>query len=224
MNIQDALVKMIANVDRKGANRLIEEWGGEYGYDNLLVEVLGPALRKVGKMWYGEEFSLAHGYVASKIAEDALKKFIQTKGEATSGSPRKGPVVLGNIEDDCHPLGRKIVATFLKVEGWAVHDLGIDVEAKIFVDEAIKVGAKVIGVSAMIFTTAENIRGVRSEIDERGLKGRIQLAVGGAAFRLRPGLVEQVGGDGTAVDALDAPVLFARLWNQAIQEGGERNE
>ena len=103
-------------------------------------------------------------------------------------------------------------------------DLGIDVEAKTFVDRAEMAGAKVIGVSAMTFDTAANIRGIRSEIDKRGLKGRIQLAVGGAVFRLRPELVEQVGGDGTAADALYAPALFARLWDQAVRKEGQGNE
>ncbi len=219
MEIHTSLIAMITNADRKGANRLLEEWVAEYGYDNLLVDVIGPVLREVGEMWQKEEFSLAHSYVASKIAEDAMEKFARATGDAQPGT--KGPVVLGNIEDDCHPLGCKLVEAFLKADGWKVSDLGIDIEAKIFVDEALNVGAKVIGVSAMIYTTAENIRDIRTEIEERGLKGRIQLAVGGAVFRLRPELVAQVGGDGTAADALEAPALFTRLWNRAIQEEGE---
>ena len=216
MDIHTALLAMITHADRKGAERLIEEWGAGHGFDNLLVDVIGPVLREVGEMWQSEDFSLAHSYVASKIAEDAVNKFVRTTGGAEFGT--KGPAVLGNIEDDCHPLGRRLVAAFLKADGWKISDLGIDVEAKAFVDEAVKVGAKVIGVSAMIYTTAENIRAIRAEIDERGLNGRIQLAVGGAVFRLRPELVELVGGDGTAADALEAPALFTRLWSRAEHE------
>jgi methylmalonyl-CoA mutase cobalamin-binding domain/chain len=133
----------------------------------------------------------------------------------------KGPVILGNIEDDCHPLGRKIVASFLRLNGWDVRDLGIDVEAGRLVDEAILVGAKVIGVSAMIFTTARNIRKVREEIDRRGLTGMIMLAVGGAVFHLRPELVQEVGGDGTADNAFAAVSLFERLWKLAEEGGGQ---
>lgn len=224
MDINETLIKMITNSDRNGAKRIIEEWGSEHGYENLLVEVLGPTLRRVGEMWRGDEFSLAHAYIASKIVEDALEKYEQEKGDVLAGVTGKGPVVLGNIEDDCHPLGRKIVVSFLKANSWDVHDLGIDVEAKTFVDEAVRVGAKVIGVSAMIFTTAENIREVRAEIDNKGMKGRIQLAVGGAVFRLRPELVEQVGGDGTAKDAIEAPALFTRLWDLAVLNEEGSNE
>ena len=87
-----------------------------------------------------------------------------------------------------------------------------------FVDAALANGARVIGVSAMMLTTAENIRALRSEIDARGLGGRIQLAVGGAVFKLRPELMLEVGGDGTASSAIQAPELFERLWAHSLAE------
>jgi methylmalonyl-CoA mutase cobalamin-binding domain/chain len=155
------------------------------------------------------------------IVEETLRRYEDSTAvrPSTEGS-LKGPVILGNIEDDCHPLGRKIVASFLRLNGWDVRDLGIDVEAEALVDEAERVGAKVIGVSAMLFTTANNIRKVRQEIDRRGLTGKIMLAVGGTVFQLRPELVEEVGGDGSAPNAFAAVGLFERLLKQA-EEGGE---
>jgi len=134
----------------------------------------------------------------------------------SEGQSPKGTVVIGNIEEDFHALGRRMVGTFLRAEGWIVHDLGNDVPAKEFVDKALEVGARVIGVSAMMMTTALNIRRVRQEIDSRGLTGRIQLAVGGAVFCVSPGLVDEVGGDGTAANALAASGLFDRLWRESI--------
>lgn len=225
MKTVESLVEFLISADRERASRLIDEWGAEHGFDNILMDVLAPALRIVGDSWQKEEdVSLAQAYVAAKVAEDALAKYSAGAGKGPSTPATKGPVVLGNIEDDCHPLGRRIVAAFLKADGWMVHDLGYDVESKMFVDEAEKVGAKVIGVSAMMYSTAENVRGLRTEIDSRGLKGRIQLAVGGAVFRLRPELVEQVGGDGTAGNALGASELFGRLWNRAEREEDKTDE
>lgn len=72
-----------------------------------------------------------------------------------------------------------------------------------------------IGVSAMMYTTALNIKSLRAEIDRRGLTGKIQLAVGGAVFVLRPDLVDEIGGDGTARNAMAAPALFDDLWEKA---------
>jgi methanogenic corrinoid protein MtbC1 len=106
-----------------------------------------------------------------------------------------------------------MVAVFLRAAGWKVVDMGNDVAPADFVAAAVRHGARVIGVSAMMLTTAENIRAVREELDARGLSGRIRLAVGGAVFKLRPELVSEVGGDGTAPSAIQAPALFDILWD-----------
>jgi len=217
MDIQHSLVEMIKKADRQGANLLLDTWAGEYGYEKLLNEVLEPTLQMIGEKWYSAEaFSLAQAYVAAKVAEDALLKIVAHKKESDGTPPEKGPVVIGNIEEDFHSLGRRMVGIFLEADGWIVHDLGNDVPAEEFVDKAVEVGAKVIGVSAMMRTTAHNIREVRTELDRRGLSGRIQLAVGGAVFLVCPGLDLEVGGDGTTRTAIDAAPLFNRLWDRAV--------
>lgn len=219
MDIQQSLIERIHLGDRVGANALLEAWASEYGYEHLLTEVLDPTLIRIGEEWCSSEtFTLAQVYVAAKVTEDVLGKIAAQRKSPSEGQPPKGPAVIGNIEEDFHALGRRMVGTFLRTEGWIVHDLGNDVPAAVFVDKAQEVGARVIGVSAMMMTTARNIKRLREEVDHRGLAGRIQLAVGGAVFRVCPGLAEEVGGDGTASNALGAAGLFNRLWEQSVRK------
>jgi methanogenic corrinoid protein MtbC1 len=222
MDIQQSLIERIRLADRQGANALLDAWAAEHGYERMLKDVLDPTLTLIGEEWRtAETFTLAQVYVAAKVTEDVLSRIAELRKMPFDGRPPKGPVVIGNIEEDFHALGRRMVGTFLRAENWIVHDLGNDVTATEFVDKALEVGARVIGVSAMMMTTARNIRNVREEIDSRGLTGRIHLVVGGAVFRICPGLVEEVGGDGTAPDALSVPALFDRLWEEsARKEGG----
>jgi methanogenic corrinoid protein MtbC1 len=216
MDIQQLLIERIHRGDRVGANALLDAWASEHGDERLLAEVLDPTLLRIGEEWRSSEtFTLAQVYVAAKVTEDVLGKIAARRKSPSGDRPPKGPVVIGNIEDDFHALGRRMVGTFLRTDGWIVHDLGNDVPAAVFVDRAQEVGARVIGVSAMMMTTARNIKRLREEIDRRGLAGRMQLAVGGAVFRVCPGLSEEVGGDGTAPDALGAAGLFDRLWEQS---------
>jgi methanogenic corrinoid protein MtbC1 len=93
--------------------------------------------------------------------------------------------------------------------------LGNDVLATEFVDKAVELKARVIGISAMMYSTAVNIKKVRDEIDKRKLTNQIKLAVGGAVFRLRPELVAEVGGDGTTGNAMNANLLFEKLWSES---------
>lgn len=219
------LVNCIRGADRSAARALVDDWATGHSLEEAVTGLLAPALEAFGRLWADsrEGTSLAQGYVAAKVAEDLLARVLEQK---TAGGPppgpRKGPVVLGNIEDDYHPLGRKMVIAFLRCEGWEVHDLGVDVPAAVFVDRAEELGARVLGASAMMFSTARNVRKLREEIDRRGLGGRLQLAVGGAVFKLRPELVAEFGADGTAGNALEAPALFDRLWSRAAEaaQGG----
>lgn len=218
-NHSQELLEAIQRADRAGANAVIEAWALGRDYRSVVPDLLAPALETFGTLWAGGsgEVSLATGYVASKIAEDVLAKLLaESAARGLSGAPLRGPVLLGNVEDDFHPLGRKMVVAFLRADGWEVHDLGVDVSAEQFVDKAEETGARVIGASAMMYTTAKNVLKLRQELDRRGHHGSIQLAVGGAVFKLRPELVADFGGDGTASSAVEASALFGRLWQQAL--------
>jgi methylmalonyl-CoA mutase cobalamin-binding domain/chain len=214
MNVADAskhLVELILLGNRKEAMELLDASAAKMHWRKTIDGVLEPALDEIGKRWAAENISLAAGYLAGKIAEDTLLKAF----EAEEALPQtKGPIVIGNVEDDFHSLGRKLVGIFLRTAGWKVIDLGNDVPAEDFINAAVAGEAKIIGVSAMMLTTAENIRKIRSELDRRGLTGRILLAVGGAVFKIRPELVAEVGGDGTVSSAVDAPRLMAELLRQ----------
>lgn len=215
MDTKQKLLELIVRADRTSASRLLDSWASEHSYEQLMADIIEPVLTEIGRRWAEEGVSLAQGYITAKITEDALNKVVAERSDKNEISERKGPVIMGNIEDDSHALGRKMVVTFLEADGWEVRDLGNDVLADEFVDTALEIGAKVIGVSAMMYTTAQNIRKVRDEIDNRNLTGKIQLAAGGAVFVLRPELIKEVGGDGTTRNAIGAPELFSKLLENA---------
>lgn len=218
MDIIESLFERIRAGDRPGANALLDAWSEAQGHDRLLAEVLEPLLRRIGEEWCGEgTCTLAQAYVAGKVAEDALAKI--AAGLGAEPAVTQGPVVVGNIADDFHALGRRMVGKFLRAAGWEVHDLGNDVAPEAFVETACRVGARIVGASAMTLGTARNVRRLRDEIDRRGLAGRLQLAVGGAVFLVRPELLSEVGGDGTARSAPEAGRLFAELWERSVRAG-----
>ncbi len=214
-----ALQEAVEDADLRTGRMLLGSIAATYGYDALVLDVFEPLLTTIGERMRRNEIPLAQSYMFSALAEEMMDTYGAVSGGATpEGAPLKGPVVMANIEDDCHPLGRKIVSSLLRIHGWQVYDLGIDVEAETIVDEAIKTGASAIGVSAMIFSTAENIIRVRRAIDASGYNNRIRLVVGGAVFRLRPELVEEVGADATAPNAFSALAIFDALEKQRGKE------
>lgn len=215
-DVRQSLVALIRQADRTGANALLDLCSSRHGYEQVFKLVLEPALYTIGESISGEKYALAQAYVAAKVAEGMLSKAISPFDGNSATGPAKGHAVLGNAEGDFHALGRRMVATMLRANGWVIDDLGNDVPANEFVDKALESGARIIGVSAMTMSAAQAIRDVRREIGMRGLSGRMQLAVGGAVFVVMPTLLDEVGGDGTAPSMFEAPRLFERLWQRSI--------
>lgn len=208
---QEIIAELINEGEKDKAVRQLLDWSFETSFKDIIFNILEPMLVKWGKLWMQGKLSLAHGYLSGKVAEEFY--FIASKDPEfnTLSTKSKGTVILGNIEDDFHPLGRRLVNIYSQANGWNVIDLGNDVPAELFVEKAIENDAGIIAVSAMMFTTAKNIIKVRQELDKNSLSDKIKLAVGGAVFKLRPELVAEIGGDGTADTAMGASDLFEKL-------------
>lgn len=210
-DLKQKLLRLIIDAQRSEAVELICNLAEKTGYFAAINSLLEPVLIEIGELWSKEKLSLAQGYVAAKITEDILLKALESQEWQMENKRNQVPVILANIEDDFHSLGRKMIGTFLQATGWQVHDLGNDVTAAEIIDAAVNYNAPIVGVSAMMYTSALNIKKVREEINARQLQDKIKLAVGGAIFKVRPELVAEVGGDGTAASATQVSDLFNRL-------------
>lgn len=208
---QEIIASLINNGEKDRAIQQLTEWSQQSSFKSVIYTIMEPLLVRYGKLWMQGKLSLAHGYLSGKVAEGFYMIAAQdAEFNQSSGKPR-GTIILGNIEDDFHPLGRRLVNVYSQAAGWNIIDLGNDVQPELFVEKAVACHADIIAVSAMMFTTAKNIIKVRTELDRNALSGKIKLAVGGAVFKLRPELVHEIGGDGTAETAMDAPKLFETL-------------
>lgn len=214
---QELIATLISEGEKDKAVQLLSDWSYQSSFKDIIFSVLEPMLVEWGKLWMSGKLSLAHGYLSGKVAEEFYLLAANDTEFKNSKAKSKGTVILGNVEDDYHPLGRRLVGIYAQAAGWEIIDLGTDVPAELFIEKAIENKADIIAVSAMMFTTAKNIIKVRHELDANALSGKVKLAVGGAIFKLRPELVAEIGGDGTAETAINAPDLFdALLKSKAI--------
>lgn len=209
MDFKLEILSAIQSADLNRATELLNQWGKINGFEIFIEEVLLPVLEKYTVDNFKLDGSpLAQGYVAARFAEISMEMVLKNSQSKEIIKAVKGPVIIGNIEDDFHSLGRRIICSFLKTKGWIIYDLGNDIPAEEFVNKAIDVNAKIIAASAMMYSTAVNISAIRELLIKRNLENNIKLAVGGAIFNLRSELINEVGGDGTANSAIHVPQLF----------------
>jgi len=173
--------------------------------EDIVFKVVIPGLDLMVKaLNEGFDTNLAQHFMTSQIAAEVTEKMLaQFKAQPEV----VGRVVIGTAAGDLHTLGKRIVIGCLKAQMIEVSDLGVNVPAEKFVDQAVSWNAQVIAVSAMMVHTARGENGalkVRKLLKERGLEDRIKLVVGGAPFRYDPELYKMVQADAWAENGVTA--------------------
>jgi corrinoid protein of di/trimethylamine methyltransferase len=113
-----------------------------------------------------------------------------------------GKVVIGTVQGDIHEIGKTLVATMLSASGFEVHDLGVDVSARQFVDTVRNLGADVVGLSALLTTTILNQEAVILNLKEAGLREQVKVIIGGVPASQE--WADEIGADGYAENATEA--------------------
>ncbi len=121
---------------------------------------------------------------------------------ATSGAKAKGKVVLGTVKGDLHDIGKNLVRMMMEGKGLEVIDLGVDVPADKFIDEAIANEADVIALSALLTTTMTEMKNVIDKVNASSLAGKVKIMIGGAP--VTDNFRASIGADGYAADAATA--------------------
>jgi len=115
---------------------------------------------------------------------------------------KKGTVVCGTVKGDIHDIGKNILAALLSANGFDIHDLGVDVPTSKFIEEAEKVGADIIALSALMSSTIGGQKDVIDYLKETGRREKFIVMVGGGPTT--PEWTEEIGADGYAETATEA--------------------
>jgi trimethylamine corrinoid protein len=159
-----------------------------------------PGINKVGEL-FGEGQLFLPELIMSANAMQGVIDIIDTALEKTGEKQAQGRVVLGTVEGDLHDIGKTIVVSLLKANGFEVKDLGRDVAVDRFIEEAEAFNADIIGSSALLTTTMNVQKELEEKLKAKGLKGRFKTVVGGAPVTER--WAKRIGADAYAADAMD---------------------
>lgn len=175
----------------------------------LIRDVLVPTLIRIGEAFQSLEIFLPELILAGEAAKESthlLEEVIRKQGREVEV---KGTVVIGTVEGDIHDIGKNIVASLLNAHGFRVIDLGKDVSADTFIDEAEKNRADVIAMSALMNTTRPGQKNTIQLMEEIGVRKKYKVIVGGGS--VNQSWADEIGADGFAENAPAAAQLCQRL-------------
>ena len=176
---------------------------------SLLSEYMIPGMLEVGNLMQEGEYFIPEVLRSAKAMKGVLE-ILEPLLEASGGAQSVGYIVIGTVDGDIHDIGKNLVTMLLKGSGFAVNDLGVSVKSEAFV-EALKEkeGAVLLGLSALITPTLDEMPVVIKAIEEAGLRDRVKIMVGGAPVTQE--FADEIGADGTAEDAAAAVTLAKEL-------------
>lgn len=179
----------------------------------IIDEILIPALDIVGKGFEENTVFLPNLLMSAETAGvsfDIIKKEMQKNG---SSEQKKGKIVLAAVKGDIHDIGKNIVRVLLENYGFDVIDLGKDVEPSLIAETAVREGAGLVGLSALMTTTVPQM-GKTIEL-LRAADPNIAVMVGGAV--LTQEYADMLGADFYGKDAMSSVRYAEKLFSQVTE-------
>jgi trimethylamine corrinoid protein len=169
-----------------------------------------PGINAVGDLFGRGQLFLPELMQAATV----MKAVTDTVNEALVGSGAARPeaaatVLMATVKGDVHDIGKCIVVSLFKANGFTVHDLGRDVPTEAIIEEALKLNVDIIGTSALLTTTMNRQKELEDALKKAGLRERFKTMVGGAP--VTPRWAARIGADAYAEDAQDGVLKVKAL-------------
>ena len=205
-----ALNRAILKGFKDDASAITKKMLKDYEPLAIINDFVIPALDEVGKGFEEKTVYLPQLLMSAETAKASFEE-IKLALSGTNRENKKCPVVIATVKGDIHDIGKNIVKLLLENYGFAVTDLGKDVPAEKIVDAAKRCGANIVGLSALMTTTApqmeETIKLLRKNIPD------CKVIVGGAV--LTQEYADAIGADKYAKDAMES-VRYAEKINNGL--------
>jgi len=193
--------------NRKNISNHIEEClkNGKSAQE-ILDKILMPAIDEVGSLYEQGTYFLPQLIASAETMKRAVEK-LKPLLRSSTGQKNMPVIVVATVKGDVHDIGKNLVVMMLKNHGFHVIDLGKDVPSETIVQAAMKENASIIGLSALMTTTMQEMKTVIRLAKDKNYQGRIMI--GGAVVTQQ--YADEIGADGFSADAAAAVKLAEKL-------------
>ena len=214
--ILDNLIQAIIGGDEAEAKKTTED-ALAAGIAPLDVVQKGAvkAMNILGEKWRKFEIFLSHVMLAAEAMKSVMAILLPKIATEQKTKLSLGKVVLGTVSGDIHDIGKNIVATLLSVAGFEVHDIGVDIPSKDFIEKAKELNADIIAMSCLLSTSMYFQKDILQYLKDAGLREKFFIIVGGGP--VTADWASEIGADGWGKYASDAVTVCRKLLAGDVQ-------
>jgi methylmalonyl-CoA mutase cobalamin-binding domain/chain len=167
-----------------------------------ILKACRGAMEEVGKKFETGEFFLSELIYSAEVFK-AVSAILEPGLVSTrDGEASKDVVVFGTPKGDIHDLGKNIVITMMRSQGFTVHDLGVDVPPEMFIKELQRTEAHILALSALITPAFVSMKEAISLLEEKGMRDNIFVIIGGGVTT--DFARKEIGADAQTLDPTEA--------------------
>ncbi|NLY20246.1 MAG: dihydropteroate synthase [Tissierellia bacterium] len=169
----------ITNGLKEDVVRIIDNLAETEAPMDIINQRLIPILDEIGDRYERGIIFLPQLIKSAETAQIGFDILKLSLGINSNGGS-KGKIILATVEGDVHDIGKNIAKVVLENYGYEIYDLGRDVSIEEIVENAERLDIKLIGLSALMTTTLNNMAKTIEAI--KALDVDIKIMVGGAVL------------------------------------------
>lgn len=200
-SLRDIILKGFKDQSREKAKELLQNQAPMEIINTIII----PALDDVGKLYESGEIFLPQLIRSAETVKEAFSELKQHISLSSSSSLQENKILLATVKGDVHDIGKNIVKVLLENYGYTIIDLGKNVSSEKIMEKIATENIQLVGLSALMTTTVENMKKIIENIHEK--HPNVKIMVGGAVLNSK--YASMIKADFYGKDA-QAAVQFAK--------------
>lgn len=202
------LVTELSNLNEKEALTIVKSRLSAGENPTRILSDVRSAMEIVGNRFEKKEYFIPDLIYSGEILNE-ITEIVKPRMTCALATKKLGKVIIGTVVGDIHDIGKNIVTFMLDMSGFEVHDLGVDIPPRVFVDKITETRAPVVLLSGFLTLAFDSMKQTVDAIKAAGLRDKVKICIGGG--QIDDNVRKYTGADGWGPDAMTA-VTFSRKW------------
>ncbi len=175
---------------------------------NFYLNVVQPALYRIGELWETGKITAADEHLSTAIVM-RVAVYLSNRHKPVINKDKR--IIVLCSPGEYHQVGGMIVANCFEIKGWDVHFLSDSLPPGDIMKHIIIYKPHILAISVTMLFNITAVSGLIQRINKSDLRERMKILVGGQAFNLFPDLPAFIGADAYAANCLIAVETGERL-------------
>jgi methanogenic corrinoid protein MtbC1 len=206
---QEKLIALMAELQEEAVLDLVQQLMVEGVNPLSIIDLCHKGMIEVGERYEQGRYFISGLIMAGEIMRQ-VGQLVFPLLESKIANGNSGSIVLGTVEGDIHFIGKDIFKALVRVYGFTVHDLGVDVPPNKFLVAVQEFKPKIVGLSCLITAAfkpmQETVALLKKNIPQN-LSPRAYI-IGGRVDEL---VCQEVGADYWTNNAMDGVRLCQKI-------------